>query len=182
MRRLSFLLILTLAACGSGSSADPDERAVERTAGPVEAAAPGARPADVVPAQDAPKYYREGLSGVDFSGMDAVQKERALKLMNAEPCDCGCGMTIAQCRVEDKTCPRSPSLAAAVVNAVRTGASDSQALVALKAFRDGGTQGGAQGSAPAARAVPVAQLKVADSPTLGPPGAAITVVTFEDFQ
>jgi hypothetical protein len=169
VKKLSLVLLFALAACGSGPSAAREE------------ASPGR--AEVQPASsEGGKFYREGLHGVDFSGLDAVARERALRIMNAEGCDCGCGMTIAQCRVEDKTCPRSPSLAAAVVNAIRTGASDEQALTALKALRDSGAARAASGPAPEAQAVAAVALAIDQSPFLGRADAAITLVTFEDFQ
>ncbi len=169
MKKLNYLLLLVLAACGTGASSAREEASPDRSAG-VQPASSGGE-----------TFYREGLSGVDFSGLDAVAKERALRLLNAEGCDCGCGMKLAQCRVEDKTCPRSPSLAAAIVNAIRTGASDEQALVALKTLR---TASAAAGEAPPADAlpVPVKQISVEKSPYLGRADAPITVVTFEDFQ
>ena len=34
----------------------------------------------------------------------ALQKRQALSRMNVEPCSCGCGLTVAQCRIEDPTC------------------------------------------------------------------------------
>ena len=172
MKRLSLLFVFVLVACGSGlPSAREDSSGIATTAG------------DIQPVANTGSFYREGLSGVDFSGLDAVKKERALKLMNAEPCDSGCGMTNAQCRVEDKTCPRSPSLAAAVVNAIRSGASDQQAMTALKALRDQDRDAApADGAAPAAKAVPAVNINVDNSPAMGPADATITVVTFEDFQ
>ncbi len=171
MKRLGLALFLTLVACGPGQPSAREPGAIEQ--GAADQAAP----------QEGAKGSREGLSGVDFSGLDAVAKERALRLLNAEGCDCGCGMTLAQCRVEDKTCPRSPSLAAAVVNAIRTGASDEQALTALKTLRNqGAAVPAAAGPAPEARPVPAVQLAVDRSPSLGRPDAPITLVTFEDFQ
>jgi protein-disulfide isomerase len=168
MKKLSLLVVLALMACGSGQPSARENAQGTPASGE-----------EVILASDSATFYRDGLSGVDFSGMDAVKKERSLKILNAQGCDCGCGMTIAQCRVEDKTCPRSPSLAAAVVNAIRSGATDQQALASLKALIDGGDE---PGPAPAARPVPVAQIATANSPALGPEDAAIVVVTFEDFQ
>jgi hypothetical protein len=169
MKRLSFLLVLALAACGAAEPAAPAAGADQPGSGAVQ------------PAADSGKFYREGLSGVDFSGLDAVAKERALKLLNGNPCDCGCGMNIAQCRVDDATCPRSPVLAAAITNALRAGATDQQALVALKAVRDKAQDTG-QGAATAARAVPAVNIDVDASPSLGPEDAVVTLVAWEDFQ
>ena len=42
---------------------------------------------------------------IDFSGLDAKQKRGALEAANAARCNCGCGMTLAQCVATDSTCP-----------------------------------------------------------------------------
>jgi thiol-disulfide isomerase/thioredoxin len=56
------------------------------------------------------------LPGVDFSKLDAKQKSVALRRMNAESCDCGCKLTLAQCRINDSACRVSLALAAKVVS------------------------------------------------------------------
>jgi thiol-disulfide isomerase/thioredoxin len=61
------------------------------------------------------------LPGVDFKGLTADQKKQALKLMNSRNCTCGCGMTIAQCRINDTSCPVSKAMAAKIVAQVREG-------------------------------------------------------------
>jgi thiol-disulfide isomerase/thioredoxin len=61
------------------------------------------------------------LPGVDFSGLTASQKKEALKRLNMEKCTCGCGMTLAQCRINDSSCPISKALAAKIVKEVRDG-------------------------------------------------------------
>src|SRR5688572_3246051 len=94
------------------------------------------------------KIYREGLSGVDFTGLTPAQKEKSLDIMNSQGCDCGCGMTIAQCRVEDKTCGRSPKLAAAVIAAVKSGKDDAAAIAAVKAVPKDAAQPAAPAAAP----------------------------------
>jgi len=58
------------------------------------------------------------LPGVDFKGLTAEQKRRALKRMNSENCICGCKLTIAQCRINDSSCSISQKLAAQVVKQV----------------------------------------------------------------
>jgi hypothetical protein len=47
------------------------------------------------------------LPGVDLSLLTAAQKQAALHRFNAEACDCGCGYTLAQCRIYDHNCPIS---------------------------------------------------------------------------
>lgn len=55
------------------------------------------------------------LPGVDFSKLTPTQKGVALHRMNAESCDCGCSLTLAQCRINDSACRVSLALAAKVV-------------------------------------------------------------------
>ena len=55
------------------------------------------------------------LPGVDLSKLTAQQKTVALRRMNAESCDCGCTLTLAQCRINDSACRVSMALAAKVV-------------------------------------------------------------------
>jgi thiol-disulfide isomerase/thioredoxin len=55
------------------------------------------------------------LPGVDFTGLTSAQKTALLKRMNSETCTCGCGLTIAQCRINDTSCPVSKQLAAKMV-------------------------------------------------------------------
>lgn len=61
------------------------------------------------------------LPGVDFKGLTPEQKKAALKKMNSENCTCGCGLTIAQCRINDSGCEKSQGLAEEIVKAARTG-------------------------------------------------------------
>jgi len=58
------------------------------------------------------------LPGVDFSKLTAKQKAIALRRLNAESCDCGCKLTLAQCRINDSACPISLALAAKVVSQI----------------------------------------------------------------
>ena len=55
------------------------------------------------------------LPNVNFNGLDAEQKKRALHRMNAESCTCGCNLTISQCRVNDSECETSMKMAAQIV-------------------------------------------------------------------
>lgn len=50
-------------------------------------------------------YGEAEIQVVDFSGLDAKQKRGALEAANAARCNCGCGMTLAQCVATDSTCP-----------------------------------------------------------------------------
>lgn len=62
------------------------------------------------------------LPDVDMKGLTAAQKKAALKRLNSESCTCGCGLTVAQCRINDTTCPVSQKIAAQIVQEVKSGA------------------------------------------------------------
>lgn len=59
------------------------------------------------------------IPGLDLSSLTPEQKTAALKRLNAESCSCGCGLTIAQCRINDSTCAVSPPLAEKILAEVR---------------------------------------------------------------
>lgn len=50
-------------------------------------------------------YDDRRMAVVNFSGLDAAQKRKALVAANAARCTCGCGMNLAQCVATDSTCP-----------------------------------------------------------------------------
>ncbi len=58
------------------------------------------------------------LPDVDMKRLTPQQKQAALKRMNSESCTCGCGLTIAQCRINDDTCDISKHLAAEIVKQI----------------------------------------------------------------
>lgn len=55
------------------------------------------------------------LPDVNFTGLTPEMRKAALKRLNSETCDCGCRLTLAQCRINDTSCPISKKLAANVV-------------------------------------------------------------------
>lgn len=59
------------------------------------------------------------IPGVDLSGLTPAERHVALERMNSEPCTCGCGLTIAQCRLSDPTCDTSLPLAQKIVDEVK---------------------------------------------------------------
>jgi len=61
------------------------------------------------------------LPDVDLSGLTADQKKEALHRLNAETCTCGCTLTLAECRINDSSCPVSKPAANEVVKRVRAG-------------------------------------------------------------
>ena len=61
------------------------------------------------------------IPGVDLASLTPEQKTLALNRLNEELCDCGCGFTIAQCRINDSTCAVSPKLAEKILQEVKAG-------------------------------------------------------------
>jgi thiol-disulfide isomerase/thioredoxin len=61
------------------------------------------------------------LPDVDLSGLTADQRKEALHRLNAETCTCGCKLTLAECRINDSSCPVSKGAANDVVKRVRAG-------------------------------------------------------------
>ena len=62
------------------------------------------------------------LPGVDLAGLTPQQKAAVMKRLNSEGCTCGCGLTVAQCRLTDSECPVSLKIAAQIVEGVKSGA------------------------------------------------------------
>ncbi|MBI1955248.1 MAG: TlpA family protein disulfide reductase [Acidobacteria bacterium] len=58
------------------------------------------------------------LPGVDLSKLTLAQKKAALRQLNEQKCTCGCNLTLAQCRINDTSCPVSTGLANQVVEKV----------------------------------------------------------------
>jgi cytochrome c biogenesis protein CcmG, thiol:disulfide interchange protein DsbE len=51
------------------------------------------------------------IPGVDLTKMTPAKRTEAIKAMNAEQCTCGCGLTLAECRINDPDCGISLPLA-----------------------------------------------------------------------
>jgi thiol-disulfide isomerase/thioredoxin len=51
------------------------------------------------------------IPGLDLTKLTPAQRTEAVKALNAENCTCGCGSTLAECRIDDPTCPVSLPLA-----------------------------------------------------------------------
>ena len=50
-------------------------------------------------------FDEDDIKVVNFQGLSANQKQRALQEANAARCTCGCGLGLAQCVSTDLTCP-----------------------------------------------------------------------------
>lgn len=56
------------------------------------------------------------LPGVDLSKLTPEQRSVALHKFNAESCTCGCGYTLAQCRIWDRNCGVSKAATAKIID------------------------------------------------------------------
>jgi len=61
------------------------------------------------------------LPGVDLSKLTPEQKTVALHKFNAESCTCGCGYTLAQCRIYDRDCKTSKAATEKIIAAAAAG-------------------------------------------------------------
>jgi hypothetical protein len=55
------------------------------------------------------------IPGVDLTKLSAAKRTEALQKLNAQPCTCGCDLTVAKCRVDDPSCAVSLPLARQIV-------------------------------------------------------------------
>jgi thiol-disulfide isomerase/thioredoxin len=44
------------------------------------------------------------IPGIDLKGLTAEKRVATLMRLNAEACTCGCGLTVAKCRIDDPAC------------------------------------------------------------------------------
>jgi protein-disulfide isomerase len=115
------------------------------------------------------------LPGVNFNGLSAKQKAEALKILREQGCSCGCGMKMAQCRVQDPACSYSTVLAATVIQAIKDGKTPEKAIEAANTSRFGGNRENRMLEEPV-------KVPVAGAPVTGPADAPVTIVEFSDFQ
>ncbi len=54
------------------------------------------------------------IPGVDLTTLTPAKRTEAIKAMNADDCTCGCGLTLAECRINDPECNVSLPLAKAL--------------------------------------------------------------------
>jgi thiol-disulfide isomerase/thioredoxin len=55
------------------------------------------------------------IPGIELASLTESQKKSVLNALISEDCTCGCGLTLAECRLDDPTCPVSLPMAKAVV-------------------------------------------------------------------
>jgi thiol-disulfide isomerase/thioredoxin len=62
--------------------------------------------------------YATEIPGLSLSTLTPAQREEVLRRLNTEKCTCGCGLTMAQCRINDPSCVVSLPAAQKVVKSV----------------------------------------------------------------
>lgn len=63
--------------------------------------------------------FQAQIPGVDLSTLSSARQMEALKQLNTEKCTCGCGLTVAQCLVDDPNCGTSPTIAKSIMARVK---------------------------------------------------------------
>lgn len=116
------------------------------------------------------------LPDIDLSGLTAAQTVGALKMMRETDCTCGCGMKVAQCRVEDPPCTYSKGLAAMIIKGFKDGKSAGEVKKLVAASALGRPR-------PASKVLDDAvEIPISGAPSTGPAAARILLVEFSDFE
>ena len=119
------------------------------------------------------------LNGVDFSPLNAAQKATAMKIFAEQHCNCGCGMDMITCRTKDLTCPRSPQLAAQAIKLLAEGKPQDEVVKAV--FAAPAPSPAAAAAGPSAPEM-IFDVPAGDSYSVGPNTAAVTLISFLDYQ
>jgi hypothetical protein len=120
-------------------------------------------------------------NGVDFSGLSAAQISTATQILGETRCNCGCGMTLLECRTKDPNCSRSLSLARALVEDLKAGKDATAARANLQAAL-AKAAAAAPPPPPAADPNKVFAIDITGSPFKGPKTAPVVLVEFSDYQ
>ena len=58
------------------------------------------------------------IPGVDLTKLTPAKRTEAIKALNADDCTCGCGLTLAECRINDPDCSVSLPIARKIVDGI----------------------------------------------------------------
>ena len=65
--------------------------------------------------------YATKIPGLDLTALSAAERETTIRRLNEESCTCGCGLTVAQCRINDPTCEVSLPVARQILASIQAG-------------------------------------------------------------
>jgi hypothetical protein len=103
---------------GAQTTAPESESVADRAGGGIEDPHAG-----IVDHHEEPEKTRwvSEVPGIDLADLDERRREIFLAAANTQFCDCGCGYTLAGCRVYDSTCDESGPRVEALLDSVRAG-------------------------------------------------------------
>jgi thiol-disulfide isomerase/thioredoxin len=61
----------------------------------------------------------KAIPGVDLNGLSDAERKTVVQALLEDDCTCGCGLTVAECRLDDPDCPVSLPLAREIVKKKR---------------------------------------------------------------
>jgi thiol-disulfide isomerase/thioredoxin len=61
----------------------------------------------------------KAIPGVDLNGLSDAERKAVVQALLEDDCTCGCGLTVAECRLDDPDCPVSLPLAREIVKKKR---------------------------------------------------------------
>jgi hypothetical protein len=123
------------------------------------------------------------LNGVDLTPLTPDQASTALQILGGTRCNCGCGMTLSECRSKDPKCSKSLTLAQGVVQDLKAGKDRATVQSNLTAsLARLATPPPAATSAPAEDPNKVYKIDITGAPYKGPKGAQVVIVEFSDYQ